>query len=264
MSEQEPKVAASKKPNVFDDFSPEVRIRTKKMLMSWIIFAIVMLFAGFTSAILVMEAGKYIVHATPPLSMYLSIGMLVASSATMIMALRSARQGNMGTSGTMVLLTFVLGIGFTVTQYMGWQDLSDRGMGITKVATEDGSTEMSWNNLSKLKGEYGVDYYVQLNGEKLTFDGADYFLPGDTDQLKPITAGVITRKNNVGAMIFVLVLIHILHLGLGLIYLIVNYVRIRKGVIHEGDTIRIRTNGMYWHFMGLLWVYLFVFLFFIH
>jgi heme/copper-type cytochrome/quinol oxidase subunit 3 len=254
---------SNKKPDVFDDFSPEVRARTKKMLMSWIIFAIVMLFAGFTSAILVMEAGKYIVHANPPMSFYLSIALLALSSLTLFMALRSARKGTLSTSANLMLLTFILGIGFTVTQYMGWSELSDRGMGLTVVQGENG-TKREWNALSEMNGEYGIDYYVQLNGEALHFDGTNYFLPEDSGMTTPVTPGVITRKNNIGAMIFILVVIHVAHLALGLIYLLVNYVRIRKGIIHQGDTIRIRTNGMYWHFMGLLWVYLFVFLFFIH
>ncbi|MCH2198368.1 MAG: hypothetical protein MK081_06265 [Flavobacteriales bacterium] len=38
------------KKDVFADFDPDVKVRTKKMLMYFIIFAIVMLFGGFTSA----------------------------------------------------------------------------------------------------------------------------------------------------------------------------------------------------------------------
>lgn len=261
MSDQENNT--NKNPGVFDEVSPEVREKTKKMLMSWIIVAIVMLFAGFTSAIIVMEAGKYVVHANPPSSLYLSIGMLAISSFTLVLALRNAKKGNMTMSGTMMLLTIVFGVGFTVTQYIGWSEMSEHGMGLTHVQGEYG-TKMIWNNLSELNGEYGVDYHVQLNGNQLLFNGTDYFLPDDTSMTSPVTASVTTRKNNIGAMIFILIVIHIAHLGLGLLYLLVNYVRIRKGIIHQGDTVRIRTNGMYWHFMGLLWVYLFVFLFIIH
>ena len=56
----------------------------------------------------------------------------------------------------------------------------------------------------------------------------------------------------------------ILHLALGLAYLVVNGIRVLTGRIHPGDTVRLSTAGVYWHFLGLLWLYLFAFLFLLH
>ena len=45
--------------DVFKDKDPEVKVRTKKMMMWLIIFALVMLFAGITSAMIVMNGSRY-------------------------------------------------------------------------------------------------------------------------------------------------------------------------------------------------------------
>jgi heme/copper-type cytochrome/quinol oxidase subunit 3 len=45
---------------------------------------------------------------------------------------------------------------------------------------------------------------------------------------------------------------------------VVNGIRVFTGVIHQGDTVRLKALGIYWHFLGLLWVYLFAFLFYLH
>ena len=58
-------------------------------------------------------------------------------------------------------------------------------------------------------------------------------------------------------------MVHILHLVFGLIYLVVNGIRIFTGVIHQGDTVRLKATELL-HFLGLLWLYLFAFLFLLH
>ena len=45
--------------NVFEGHDPKVRERTKTMLMYFIVFAITMLFAGFTSAYIVSNMGSF-------------------------------------------------------------------------------------------------------------------------------------------------------------------------------------------------------------
>ena len=78
------------KPDVFEGHDPAVRERTKKMLMYFIVFAIVMLFAGFTSAYIVSNMGQYWVHVTPTTPFWISNGLLVLSSVALWLAARSA------------------------------------------------------------------------------------------------------------------------------------------------------------------------------
>lgn len=264
MSAKESTVAAPK-PNVFDDFDPEVRVRTKKMLMYFIIFAIVMLFAGITSAYLLSNTGTYWVHINPPAALTWSIASVVISSATMIVATRAMKNGNKQLSLIMMIATFTFGILFTATQLEGWADLKSKGMGWTDVETDAGIAT-SWNNIEKITGEYGIDadYYVYQDGLILDYQNGDFYAPSDPLKEQPITRQVLANTNNSGAFIWVLIWVHIIHLAFGLIYLVINIIRIISDKITPGDNVRLHTNGLYWHFMGILWVYLFVFLFIIH
>jgi cytochrome c oxidase subunit III len=58
--------------------------------------------------------------------------------------------------------------------------------------------------------------------------------------------------------------VHILHLTFGFVYLIVSGFRVAQGTIHAKDVVRLESLSIYWHFMGALWLYLFVFLFFLY
>jgi len=248
--------------DVYADYDPEVKIRTKKMLMWFIIFAVVMLFAGITSALIVLHGKLYWLHIAPPPILWMSNVLIVLSSLTLIIALRAVKRGNqkLGLWGTG--LTFLLGLGFVYTQAAGWTELSGKGMGYTITENEQGLEAYRWNPLGKLKGEYGTDFYITRHGERLEMSGKDYFLSSDIGRMDPVTSEVMSTFNAAGALLSVVIYVHILHLSFGLIYLIVNLVRISKNRIHKENWISLHAGGMYWHFMGILWVYLFFFLFY--
>jgi heme/copper-type cytochrome/quinol oxidase subunit 3 len=250
--------------DVFEGLDPEIRIRTKKMLMYFIIFAIVMLFAGFTSAYIVSNIGNYWVHIEPTTGLWISNVLIVISSITMILSLRAMQKGKVKISQIFLGLTLLLGVAFTVSQRNGWQELADKGLGWTVGNNEEGLESYRWNNLDQLKGEYGVDYTVLKDGIPLIYDNGDFYRPDDTLKVSPITSQVKQQTNSSSAYIYALILVHILHLAFGLVYLCVNMIRTTRGSIHPGDTVRLYTNSMYWHFLGILWLYLFVFLFIIH
>ena len=56
--------------------------------------------------------------------------------------------------------------------------------------------------------------------------------------------------------------IHLLHIVAGLIYLAVMLVKAFKLQVHKKNTLQISMCNTYWHFVGLLWVYLYLFLYF--
>lgn len=256
---------APRKKDVFEGLDPSTKIRTKKMLMYFIIFAIVMLFGGFTSAMLVMYGGSYWVHITPPTQMWVSLIFLILSSATLFGAYRMVKGGKQSAGFTLVALTFLLGIGFTVTQWNAWSYLSDHGMGVTQTQTEAGE-KTTWNNLDEIEGEYGTDFYIYKGTKenRLVLHKGDYYFASDTSFTEPVTDDIRAHSNLSSSMVFVLLWAHVIHLAMGLIYLIVNAVRIRANRINAENSISLYVNGMYWHFMGILWVYLFLFLFVFH
>ena len=251
-----------KKLNVFEGLDPEIKIRTRKMMMWFIIFAVVMLFAGVTSAIIVLNGKLIWLHISPPTSLWISILLVALSSATIIMAVKAVKQGKQKLATSLTILTFILGIGFTISQNQGWKDLSDRGLGYTISQNDQGLKSYRWNTLGKITGEYGSDYWFEMNNEKLVLENGEYYIP--SQPATPVTNTVMTTFNAGGAMISVLIYVHILHLLFGLIYMVINIIRLSKGVINQNNSLSLYIGGMYWHFMGLLWSYLFFFLFFIY
>ena len=248
---------------VYEGVDPAVRIRTKKMLIWLIIFAVVMLFAGLTSAYIVSSMGDYWVHIESPKALWWSNAIIVLSSLPMYLAFTAMKKGQKQQSIIMLTITLFMGIGFTVAQYQGWEDLKAKGMGVSLFETDMG-VKSQWNNIDRITGEYGVDYYVVQDGKELIYNKGEFYAPDDVLMAAPVTGDVKRMSNSSGALVWVLIAVHVLHLVFGLIYLVVNIIRSSTGVIHQKDTIRLYANGMYWHFLGILWVYLFAFLFIIH
>lgn len=255
--------ASTRKRDVFEGIDPGVKIRTKKMLMYLIIFAIVMIFAGLTSAYIVVNANKFWVHVDAPSWLYISIAVIVVSSATFYGALHAAKKGLKALTTSLLLVTLFLGLVFSYSQYKGWNQLAEKGMGFTMTEV-DGVKISSWNRIQHIEGEYGTDFFVHKNGNRLIYEGGEFYLPDDQFRTNPVTDDVNRTSNMSGSFIAVLIFVHLLHLIFGLIYLMVLAVRSLTERINKDNTISLYTGGMYWHFLGILWIYLFVFLFFIH
>lgn len=253
--------SVNQKVDVFRGLDPEVKVRTRKMMMWFIIFAIVMLFGGITSAIIVLYGKLIWPHVTPPAELWVSNALIIASSLTLILALRSLKQGKQQLGLLLHTLTLILGLGFAISQNQAWNKMSDRGMGYTTSMNEQGLKAYRWNTLGKIQGEYGKDYWFEMNNEKLIFENGEYYKPSDPS--KTVTNTVMTTFNAFGAMLSVLIYVHIIHLIFGLVYLVVNTIRIYRGKINQNNTLSVYISGMYWHFLGILWLYLFYFLFFI-
>jgi len=250
--------------NPFEGYSPEVKLRSKKMIVWFLIFAVVMLFGGITSAIMVLYGKLLWVHIQPPSIFWVGNALIIVSSASLIFALRALKAGKQSNALLGTLVTFILGMGFVFTQNKGWDEMAAMGMGNTITQTEQGLKQSRWNTLGKLNGEYGTNYYFELNGQKLTKEGDNYYYIRPDQSREDKTIEVQTTFNASGAMLSVLIYLHIAHLLFGLIYLLVNIFRLKKGKLNKNNWISLHSNGMYWHFMGVLWIYLFFFIFYIY
>lgn len=67
-------------------------------------------------------------------------------------------------------------------------------------------------------------------------------------------------SNPAGSFVYVLSLLHGFHLITGLIYLLIVLYSSVRGQVHSGNLLQIEMCTTYWHFLDLLWIYLFVFL----
>ena len=210
---------------------------SKIMLMAFIIFSVTMMFGGLVSAYLVSSIGQYWVHLTPPSALWVSNALIVASSISLFASLKAMKGGNVNRSKMLLIVTLILGVGFTVTQYSGWKSLAQIGSGFGTEKNEDGLAAYSWNRINELienGAVYGEDYDVRINGTPILFNdetGA-FYAPNDPLMVRPITSDVIHRTNSSASYIWALILIHILHLALGIAYICVNLFRVIKGQIN--------------------------------
>jgi cytochrome c oxidase subunit 3 len=70
------------------------------------------------------------------------------------------------------------------------------------------------------------------------------------------------QSNPSGSFVYLLAGLHGLHIVGGLIYLLVVLVNAFQFKVHSKNTTRISMCATYWHFVDILWVYLFFFMFY--
>ena len=66
--------------------------------------------------------------------------------------------------------------------------------------------------------------------------------------------------SNSGNYLYILTAVHGLHIIAGLIFVGVVLVRLGRGKYKPGKIVGIENCATFWHFLGLLWLYLFIFL----
>lgn len=221
--------------------------RAKKMLVWLGVASIAMFFAAFTSAYIVLQADHFWVQDDLPQMFAVSTVIIALSSLTIYLAKRSITSGNVGGLKLWLAMTFVLGLGFTATQYAGWKQLQDEG-------------KFFRSNLSDLKGEYGKDYIILMKGEPLLYDQGNYYKPADIGYSEPINDRIQDTFNISSAFLYLLSGLHVLHLFGGIIWLLVLLARTFSGSITQQNVLPLELGSIYWHFLDILWIYLYLFL----
>ncbi len=172
--------------------------------------AMFMMFAGWTSALLVRRAQSGWLEFNMPKEFYMSTLVIIVSSITMIIANHQYKNDNYKSFRRFLALTFFLGMVFSVLQYLGWQSLDARG--------------------------------IPMGGENANVSGSFVHL--------------ISRA-------------HLLHLLGGLFFMFIALIRamyifknpansLQKN-INPTKGIRMDLLSTYWHFVDVLWIYLFLF-----
>ena len=180
-----------------------MRKKSAKSLL-WIgIVSIIMLFSGLTSAYVVRaDNGNWLVFELPSIAI-ISTALIIASSFTMFLAQMAIKKDKQKATSIYLLLTLLLGLAFTYTQYLGWKELT-------------------------LQGIYFLGKY----------------------------------SNASGSFLYLIAVVHLLHLFGGLIALLITLFRSIKNRYSSQDYLGIELSAIYWHFLDLLWIYLFLFLYF--
>ena len=179
--------------------------RAKKMMLWFGIISLSMSFAGLTSAYVVSkERPDWLTDFVIPEAFYISLGLIVASSLTMILAKIAVKKEQNSQGMLLLILTFLLGIAFIFYQFIGFNEIIENG------------------------------YY---------FTGSE--------------SSITT------SFIYLVVLMHLAHIIAGLIALLVVIYNHSRQRYAKGKTLGIELAATFWHFVDILWIYLFFFFYFV-
>lgn len=238
-----------------DTFSPAEELqrksRTRKLVTYLIVFAIVMFFAGLTSAYVVSMSSGYWVDITLPEAFYVSTGAILLSSVFVQLALMAVRSGNTGRIAPLLVATLLLGGVFTWSQFKGWGELVSKG-------------QYTVGRMVQATGEYGKDYTILFQGEPLVLENGSFYRASDELRSKPLNADIDEQKNTASSYLYVLTAAHLAHLAFGLLSLLIMVFMALRSRYTKGDHAGLWAGTVYWHFLGGLWVYLLLFLLFVH
>jgi len=164
----------------------------------WVALAsIIMMFAGLTSAYIVKRDQPNWITVDTPVIFWYSTVIILISSLTIYLALKSFRERNMPGYRRLMTATMVLGLLFIIFQLTGFSQLWRSGL--------------------------------QLNGS-----GAVQFL-------------------------YIIFGLHVLHVLGGVVALLIMFFRAYNRRVKSYDVLPLEIAATYWHFVDVLWIYLFVF-----
>jgi len=103
--------------------------RKSSINMLWLgIFSIIMLFSGLMSAYIVRARGGNWLHFQLPDMFYGSTIVILLSSATMYLAQKNIQKNNAASTTKYLLITLLLGVLFSVFQFLAWKELYQNGI----------------------------------------------------------------------------------------------------------------------------------------
>jgi cytochrome c oxidase subunit III len=165
----------------------------------WLFIAsIVMIFASLTSAYIVRRSeGNWLVFDLPPM-LYISSAVILLSSATMVWSVMANKKGDTSTSRMALIITTILGVAFTIGQFLGFKEM--------------------------------------------------------------VGVGVYLVGNPSGSFVYIIVGLHMLHIVSGMVFLLITLGQSFFGRITQNNPTVLEMCGTFWHFLGGMWIYLFLFL----
>ena len=178
--------------------------RAKKMMLWFGIISLIMSFAGLTSAFIVSSSREdWLQDFVLPEAFTISLVLIIVSSITFILAKKALKSNNRKATTIFLLITLTLGIGFIISQFLGFSQIIESGYNFT----------------------------------------------GPT-------------SNITMSYIYIIAVAHIAHVIVGLISLIVVIYNHFKQRYNSQNMLGLELAATFWHFVDILWVYLFFFLYF--
>ena len=114
-----------------------------------------------------------------------------------------------------------------------------------------------------VRGEMGKDFHVFYKGKELEYKDRELIYQGA--KLDPyLQVKALESYDTASSFLYLITFAHLLHVIITVLFLLRAVIFSFSGKINANDTIRLQMTGIFWHFLGLLWVILLLFLLFIH
>ena len=112
-------------------------------------------------------------------------------------------------------------------------------------------------------GAYGKDFTIYYSGKALEYQNRQLKYNGTA--LKPhMQLSAMQAADSASSYLYLITFVHLLHVLIALLYLVKVAIASFSGKFNSQNTLSLRLSSIFWHFLGLLWLYLLVFLIFIH
>lgn len=113
------------------------------------------------------------------------------------------------------------------------------------------------------KGQIGKDFHIFYKGKELQYKDRTLMYNG-VKLSTPLQLSLNGASDTSTAFLYIITILHFLHIIGALIYLIRMSIRSFTGTLVKNEYLSLRLGGIFWHFLGVLWIYLLLFLLFIH
>lgn len=113
-----------------------------------------------------------------------------------------------------------------------------------------------------LKGQLGKDFNIYYKGKALSYKERDLYFNG-RKLSKYLQIKAMETADSASSYLYIITFLHLLHILGALIYLVKMVRYSFSGLFSQEDHLSLKLGAIFWHFLGLLWVYLFIFLLFI-
>ncbi|GEM_PF-150311 len=114
-----------------------------------------------------------------------------------------------------------------------------------------------------LTGEFGKDFHLFYKGKELQYKERSLYYNG-IKLSPPMQLKLNEAADSATQYLYIITFLHLLHVIFTLFYMLRMSIRSFTVGLDRHDYLGIRTGAIFWHFLGVLWVYLLLFLLFIH
>ncbi|AEA43907.1 hypothetical protein [Fluviicola taffensis] len=113
------------------------------------------------------------------------------------------------------------------------------------------------------KGKYGKDFKIYYKNKELDYKDRTLYY-NNIPLNAPLQLKMDSSSDTATSYLYILTFLHLLHILVTLIFMLRASIRSFSGSLVADNFLPVRTLAIFWHFLGVLWIYLLLFLLFIH